>query len=577
MKNLSPFHSEIVSLLQNKICDQKTVVDADAADPLFLEEIVAKFQHSFDQPDHAHVEAQWMNSFSEKEFTQLRLRKYFPKIYRGLPREYHRDDPGKSRLRKNFTDLARLKNLAIDRAVCSLYEGFIPKSHTRVGIVVWVLSDGLGDWVAAQESARILSTKFPGIQMHLYAITVKTELPPAEFPTTLISYQGAETDQLLSIEQEMDFMLQIPTYFPNSDQLFSKHPMECVGEYGFLDSSWFHPQTAHRSMGLHALEMGIFTRKHPNVTFAQLEHKELLQVLFGTAMPGPTEVEAYERATRFHLGYLATPVGGAIYLHSLLKMWERDEKNIDLCSPDLGWVIQWMEQRAALNKPLIEKSFGLKELEIHWEGRIHRTVFAEKGKVLRIICPGILSFTDMQRLISLSGDWVGVRGNQSLSEAISSGKAFFYDGRDHSKYFMKDLVAMAENRLSGYRTALHAFRAMSQAFLWNLPDDDNTWVDDTHFQQASRPDWFEIATELGLCLQDPDAISGFKKFGLICSEERSVGPFLCHLMQRSLMQAIHPELKETETYLRQLYGAGTIQFSTLVNTLLKKMKEHGSH
>lgn len=576
MTKTSPFYQEIIALLQAKVrhraddlsaSAQLALAEAGALDPSSLSFILEGYQQSSQQKQFTQVEGAWMNSFSEAEFEALGLKKYFPRIYRGLPRLYHRDNPSRSKIKQNFTDLGRLKNLSVERALFSLYDGFVPKVGTKVGIVSWVLSDGLGDFMAAQETARILHERFPSLEIQLFAITKRSFLPSADFQTRLIQYEGAEKEVIFDADFGMDLLIQIPTYFPNSETLFASQTIECIGEYGFLDSSWFHPNSRNRSMGLHALEKGIFIRKHHVVTFAELENKALLLALFGVELPGPIEVDLYLQKTQFHLAYLATTTGGSIYLHSLLKMWERDAKNIDVCSPDISWLIQWLDQRQQAGLPLLEDNYGVKELVIEWDGKIHRAHVAEKGKVLRVICPGVVSFADMQRLICLSGDWVGVRGNQSLSEALSSGKAFFYDGRDHSRYLMKDLLAMAENRLSGYKQAVHAFRLLGQAFLWNLPEDLELWVDDTHFQQEGKLDPFLISKELGACLQDPDAIAGFKKLGLICAEERSFAPFVCNLVQRSLLHKQNSKLKFSEESLTELYGKGEISFSYLVEKL----------
>jgi len=566
MSNLSPFHQEILGFLGSQARERMKVegydlnLDAEAREfqkvvedgLLPLDEIVENYNHLFGERGPVHVECRWMGAFSEKEFAELGLGAYFPRIYRGLPRFYTRDNPTRSFIKKNFTNVGDLKRLSVDRAVFSLYEGVAPKRAWKVGIFSWVMPDGLGDWVAAVEAAKCIRAKMPWLDIHLFIVSNR-ELPKCEeFPVHV--YDREEL-------AKMDFVLQIPTFYPELDM-----PTENVGEYGFLESSWFHPKSGNRSMGLHVLEKGIFIRKVQRTSFAEVKQKRLLQVLFGTELPGPAEIDAYEKRSRFHLGYLATPLGGAIYLHSLLKMWERDEKDIDVCCPDLSWFIQWIEGRGKV----LEEPFGVKEIVVQLLDQRHVLPIGEKGKTLQLICPGEISLADMQRLIYLSGEWVGVRGNQSLTEAISAGKAFFYDGRDHARYLIKDIVAMAENRLSQHVSARHAFRMMGQAFLWNLPEDTNEWVDESHFQKEGRMDWFAIAAELGTSLQDPDAIAGFKKFCKICADEHAFNPFLCHLVERGL---VPPEIRETEKGLMQLYGVGKISFSTLVKNLRLRMMQ----
>ncbi len=571
MSDLSPFHQELFSFLKKNAKERTEEESFDLEnDPQLqkmhrllevpqgasLNEIIEDYQHLFEHRGPTHIEYRWMRSFQEREFADVGLSRYFPRIYRGLPRVYHRDDPSRSHIKKNFTNLADLRRLSVDRAVLSLYEGTAKVGSIKVGILTHVLPDGLGDWTAAVETASILAAKWPSLDIHLFIATSR-KLPQENGAFHVHTFFLNEVSgPVPSAIQEMDVLLQIPTRFPVA-------PGEKIGEYGFLESDWFHPKSGNRSMGLHVLEKGIFTPKMGRSSFAEIERKELLITLFNTETPGPIEIETYRAKNRFHLAYLASSIGGVIYLHSLLKMCERDERNIDLCCPDLKWLIKWLEEQRQIEA----KAFGIKEILILFQEHSYSLPVAEKGKTVRIIHCGPLSRADMWRLISLSDDWIAIRGNHSFSEAISAKKAFFYDGLQHARYFVKDITALAENRLSGHRSALHAFRLMNQAFLWNLPEDTSEWVDESHFQREERPPWMEIALELGALLQDPDAIVGFKKFCTIVSEEHSFNSFVCHLLEKEFFRLEHPSLFEEQQQLLELYASAQISFPTLVKNL----------
>jgi hypothetical protein len=566
---MSPFHQELFSFLKGSAERraeeegfdpehdpelQKFHRTIEQPETATLDEIIEDYHHIFTARGPIHIEYRWMNSFSEKEFSDEGLSRFFPRIYRGLPRLYRKDNPSVSRIKKNFTSLASLKSLSVDRALFSLYEGKWVPEASRIGILTHVLPDGLGDWIAATETASILAAKWPSLDIHLFAVSSR-ELEPQEYPFEVHVFSKETPPPILN---QMDFLLQIPTLFP--EEIILTAPVEKMGEYGFMESDWYHPKSGNRSLGLHVLEKGIFVRKMGRCSFAEIEQKALLLSLFNTETPGPVEIEAYRQTHRFHLAYLATSTGGAIYFNSLLKMWEKDKRDIDLCCPDLRWFIEEGRQ-------LLVQSFGVREIVVLFKEKIYRIPVSKEGKTVRILVPESLSQADMRRLLSLSDDWVAVRGNQSLSEAISAGKAFFYDGRDHARYFVKDLAALAENRLSGHPRAVIAFRQMYQAFLWNLPEDLAEWVDESYFQRQEKPPWPDIAIELGAALQDPDAIVGFKKFCRIVSEEQAFNPFLCHLVERELFHAAHPAVRGAEQQLLQLYAAGQIPFSALVKNL----------
>ncbi|MDE3045146.1 MAG: hypothetical protein KGJ02_00660 [Verrucomicrobiota bacterium] len=578
MSEISPFYREVFSLLR------QNGAEVDSGAP--LHEIIHNYHQRLKEEHSFRIELQWMNSFSQKEFQEAGLLAYFPRIYRGLPRFYDREDPSCSRIKKNFSHLPTLKALSVDRALFSLYEGVPLEKKMRVAFLTWVIPDGLGDWIAAKEAAALLQAQFPEIELHWFVLTSRSLPFDASVTTHPIFYEKDPTVAAFSYEKkkllrEMDLILQIPTFFPETNlllgdlsQMASLRPfpkVEHIGEYGFLESGWFHPKTGNRSMGLHALEKGVLIRSMEKASFASLENKNLLLWLFDTETPSPAQVSAYRRANRFHLAYLATVSGGMIYLHSLLKRWEEELAGIDLCTPTLGWFIRWIEERKSARLPLLEEAYGVREIILCFEEHRYVIPIASKGKLLRLLSPGYLSDSDMRKLMGLSEDWVAVRGDQSFTEAVSAGKPFFYDGRSHLRYFVKDLIALAENRLSGYRPALQIFRMIGQAFAWTPCEEEGEWVDESFFHRQERLSLGSIATEIGSNLKSPEALTGFRFFCRIVRDEHSFNPFLCHLVQRSLFHRLRPQAAEEEHRLLSLYVNGHLSFLTLVKNLRDDM------
>jgi hypothetical protein len=582
MSKLNFFHLEILSFLQNNPAVPRSQQD------LSLDEILEEYCHLIGQPSTSHLERLWLQSFSEKEFASVGLSDYFPRIYRGLPRLYNRSHPTQSRIMKNFTHLPSLKKRTLDKALYSLYEPADP-SWMKVSIFTWVMPDGLGDWVAALNTARVIQEKWPALNIQLFFVSSRPLSANTDFPTTYISYDNDPllTHFSLEVKKELrdcDLILQIPTFFPGSQKLFedvlslpSKRPppsIKNIGEYGFVKSSWFHPKSDNSAMGLHALEKGVFVHKPFKTSFADIEHKPLLEWLFHTSSPERDEIDAYRQKHSFHLAYLTTPVGGAIYLHSLLKMQEQNSQNIDLCCPDIRWLIQWIERRNGEGLPLLQEHYGVKAIEIWAFGQKHQTILQETGKILRIYHPSGLSPSDLGKLFALSDEWVAVRGNQSFSEAVSAGKMFFYDGRNHNRSFVKDILAMANNRLRGHPATLEAFRMMGEANLWNLTPEKGEWVDESYFQEMEKMDWFVIASTLGATLQDPDTREGFQQFCSIVREEHPFNSFLTHLVQRTGCHAKYPMLRQMEALQINLYLHEATPFPTLVTNLTEGLS-HG--
>jgi hypothetical protein len=282
-------------------------------------------------------------------------------------------------------------------------------------------------------------------------------------------------------------------------------------------------------MGLHFLEKGILIRKKTILPrFQDIENQELLASLFGTASPQEQDIAQYLATHKLYLAYLLSPTGGAIYLHALLALHEGQTQTIDICTPNIDWLMSYAKQR---NQPFFEGHHGISKIEIHWDGKIQIIKFSERGKKMRILCPTALSDADFRRLIRLSEEFIAIRGNQSFSEVVSADRLFFYDGAPHARYFIKDLAALAENRLASHKSALTLFRCMSKAFLYNLPEEtDQTWVDETFFQE--KEPWLEIAKTIAKALKNPETLAGFKKFNQIIKTEYCCNQTICQLVQR---------------------------------------------
>jgi len=484
------------------------------------------------------------------------------RIYRGLPRLHHVADPSKWKIKKHFSDLSSLKRLIAEKAVLRLYGQCEVEKDSKISLFTWVIGDGFGDYIAAVEAAQLLRGRFPHLDIQMIVLIperlssrllslpegclllpYETDLPPDRIP-----------HQTLVEMRISDLILFLPTFYPHTSALIDllkkmsdllpMPKIELIGEYGFIESSWFHPQSGNHSMGLHFLETGILVRKVCKASFAEVKNERLLQWLFQTDRPTPNQIGQYLSENRFYLAYLTSETGGAVYLHALLKSLECDPKGIDLCVPDLGWFVQHAETQNRLGAPVLEGDFSVARLEVWFEEKVHATDLRPQGKTMRIFCPGSLSQDDFRKLLFLSGEFVAVRGDQSFSEAVSANKVFFYDGREHARYFVKDLVALAENRISSHRGALAVFRAMGKTFLHHLPDSEGEWVDETHFQE--KGDWVQIALEMGEALQDPGIIGGFKQFNQMLIQEFSFNESLCHWVQKALHFKKYPEAQLLE-------------------------------
>jgi len=506
------------------------------------------------------LEKEWLEVFSEKEFSELGILRYFPRMIRGMPRVYRRESPGSCRIKREFADLGALKRLGAAQAFLSLYEAVEVTRGARVAVFTWVMGDGWGDLIAGREVIRILQERFAELEVRWVVLLPEKRIPPEVKGDFKIYWNTNELQtEALHALRTSDCVLQVPTMYPKTalvQEMLKEIPLSVplprwveIGEYGFVETDWFHPKSGRYSLGLHCLEKGILVHKSKVASFAEVKNEALLLQLFETQTPGPLEIEKYLRENAFYLSYLTTVAGGVVYLQALLKAHEHDEKRIDLCTPDLKWLIQLIQE----NK--VGELQSVQEIEIYLGGERHGKVLGGKGKRLRVICPGTISDEDFRSLVRLSGEFVGVRGNQSFSEAISANKVYFYDGREHAQYFIRDLTALAENRIGAHRNALEIFRAMRKTFLHNLPEETGEWVEETHFQE--REPLVELGLQVGRALQDPDAIAGFKKLGRIVTEEYAANACVCHVVQKELCHSVRPDLARAHEAALEAFGSGT--------------------
>lgn len=548
-----------------------------------LQQIFEQYNFLIGTRGAVHVEAKLLDALPSKDFAALGLVAYFPKIYRGVPRLYARTNPSLSKIKSAFSHLPSLKRVAVEKALYSLYDSVLPEEG-RLVVFTWVILDGLGDWTASREIVKLLRAALPSLEIEQIVMMPKRFEGQVESDERIVFYEGEAKLSLLKEKHwqafwNADVILQTPTFYPHTQEWIDRirriNPrvqFEHVGEYGFAESSWFHPKSGHYSMGLHFLEKGILTRKIKSQGFSSIKHPLLLSWLFGMQDPGPSEIEQYRSSHHFYLAYLKTEMGGKIYLHALLKSLERDERPIDICMPDLGWFVRHCQACKEGNKLCIEASLGVKQIEVWHPDGVYVEPVAESGKIVRLLYPGSMSSEDFMASLIASEEFVAVRGDQSFSEVVSANKIFFYDSVSHARYFMKDLAALAESRISTHRGALICIRLMVQGSLAQLPVEEGEWIDEVYFQKEEPFDWLETALQIGLALQDPDTLAGFKKFNRIISEELSCNTFFVHLIKRALSHVKDPALALLEERQLALFTTQRQSFKQLIENVRELLK-----
>lgn len=538
----SLFHTEITSYLLKEVEKEGLSQETTLADHSF-EDLLEGYHTLLSKRKTLPIEGKILEAFPQNEFPL--------KMLRGLPRVYKRENPSTSHIKHSFSHLPSLKRLGAEKFLLPLYDKITIPKDTKICVFTHVLADGFGDLIAHKETVSILKNRFQDASIKsIVSLPKRFSAKDCDLdPTAIIVPYKKNTTLPKKVLKELlasDLILSIPTHHPQIDEIKKEAPSTlCIGQYGFIESDIFHPKSGHTSMGLHFLEKGILIRNgQKKGDFRALKNETLLYTLFGTLAPQSIDIDSYLVSHKLHLAYLVSPMGGAIYLNALLKAAARDERTIDICTPDIGWFIEYTKRQSREKKPFFSGDFGIQELEIHFAGKIHRKKIQDTGKKVRILCSGPLSNEDFTTLMRLSEEFVAVRGDQSFSEAVSANRMFFYDGAPHARYFVKDLTALSENRLRNNKEALTLFRCIGKAFSYNRTESEDAWVEETHFQ-AIEP-WEEIANLLSKALLKRDTLLGCKQLNQIIRSEYSFNETLCQIVSREISYRLNPKLASEE-------------------------------
>lgn len=424
-------------------------------------------KHLFNEKITSAIEK---NMLEKSFFEESLLPPYvIPKFYRGLPTLPIGTAFDDHLIPPNFDDAELLNRRLLDRAVLHAYRFIQPKG--KMNLLTHVLPDGLGDLAAQMAAARLLRQTYPELEIKLVTLIDKGRA--IDVDRGGLEHVIVHAKEKLSDVLQDHFTLQMPTYIEGISNV------ETLGEYGFLDSSWCHPKSGNRSMGLHALEYGILIKPLP-CTSSQKEGD--------------------------YMAYLKSKEAYTLYLKALLLSKIDDSEAITVHVSSLESCLPLIQSK---------KLPGVKEVKIYLKGHMAVLPIQSRGKTLHLQEMTPLKERDFQRKLVGSKPFIGVRGNQSLSEAISCGKCFFYEKEPHTRDLLKDLIALAKARTPFLGKYIECFSSQDAALM-------------------------------GECLKDPKLFIEMKKLCKIIVKEHRANEFLCQIAARGMLHKTAPFLKKVE-------------------------------
>ncbi|NNM43362.1 MAG: hypothetical protein HKM07_03375 [Chlamydiae bacterium] len=499
--------------------------------------------------------------FPVDEFEKISLpARVIPYFYQKLPRNKNTDSGSVDEIKKNHAHLPSLKKHCIDKALLYLYENLHISMDKKVVILTWVMSDGLGDYVAQYEACKILKKALPEVDFYtvsLLSSSVRKQNLLFSEKAHHIYYKSEEDLHFSSFPQEVthllkasDLVLQIPTFYPHWNDLvkeYGRGSFETLGEYGFVNSHWAHPSAPKmRCMGLHFLEKGIFIKDMPVNPWDHIPSR-LHSVLIKDG-----SVQEYLEKNIFVFAYLISFSGTYVFLHLLLSYFDSQEKDLDLGVTNLRWFLDLVKKGIF---PFSD--YGLKEVVFCFEEEEYSHIVGSNGKKLRIIDLSPLSLEESQVLCSMSWEIMACRGDQSFSEAVSANKLYFYDPPTHARPFLQDLIELAKNTIQEFPSSISFLEGFLQV------------TDEAHDLEKCK----KLGKFLGKLLQNERTKKGIYKLSQTIQERYTVNSLLPALVKRALLHKSNPNIKEKEDYWIQKFLAQEISLSFCLQKIQEFLQE----
>lgn len=242
---------------------------------------------------------------------------------------------------------------------------------------------------------------------------------------------------------------------------YIKHPLSkgiptlCLSEYGFADEAKGYQNynwIACLALGINVkkgqLGICIYNKlKERGFSSNSLFSSERIKFLYKANpflvkfLTQNKEAEQFDTSDRLYLGYVRETIAAQSFIKAVLSLNQTNAKNLVIVLP--GNTVNEYAISSTLNTALQSKDIQDIQLEFYNHHNHTSTILKSyalnsSGKTLRIIT-GSFYHADLKKILLASEKETVVTGDQSLSEAISANKNWFYETRDHKRTFAQDL------------------------------------------------------------------------------------------------------------------------------------------
>jgi len=420
-----------------------------------------------------------------------------------------------------FCSFSELAFGVFDKALLYKYKDFSLNTQKKLIFFTWVIPSGLGDLSMQIHIANMIKTIHPELPIELISIVHETSFIPEPLKSTLphhiIRYNHPHpptfSSEITSLLREAFSVIEIPTAyfdFPSLKKLIQQDNttppiISRIGQYGFIGTEDYHPSTKERSMGLHFLEKGV--------------------IVLESVPPQKRNLDSY-------FAYLITKNGMLTYIHSILLHRMKDQKDLTLLIPNIDRLLPILQE-------IDFTSYGIKNIVIKDFPHISLLDYNKKGKTISIEHVKNLHPKEVLHYMSTSNPFVGIRGDGSFTECLSTDALFFYDALDHALPFLTDLTYIAQNELMPYYSL--------GEYLLHLVN--------------TKADPYKRAKAIAELLDDPSLYYGMEKLGTLLKTYYRCNETLDHIIRQNFAFYQDPSLKEREEALFRDFIDQKIPFS----------------
>lgn len=395
--------------------------------------------------------------------------------------------------KQTFSNFEECAYQLCDKAYLNKFASTKIKTNKKLILFTWVIPSGLGDLSMQIYLSDLIKKAQPHLDIELISlIETHSPIPPglkSSLPHHIIRYDHPTAAKLsakmIQLLRNAFSIIEIPTaYFDfiNLKQAILKNNprppiISRIGQYGFIDTEDYNPSTYERSMGLYFLEKGV--------------------VILDPIKPLSRDLNRY-------FAYLITKSGIQTFLETILIQRAKDDHDLTLIIPNLGKVI-----------PLLETipfdKYGIKDIHLIDGDESSHIILGTEGKTFTLIHEKDLTQSKIRDYLSTSNSFVGIRGDGSFTEAISTDALFFYDALDHALPFLLDLKRIAETFLLPYFSLCQFLDLLLK----------------------TKEDPSRRAKQIAELLEDPSLFVGLKKLKTIIREKYTFNPVINNLIKQN--------------------------------------------